>query len=191
MMRTFIAIDIPAKCRELIRERMCAWRSYKADIRWVDPDNLHITMKFLGDVPKDRLEPVLSVCKALAGAGRRFSLFISDTGVFPCAANPRVLWVGIKGDTDALSSLQRAIDSALEQKGLARQEARPFLPHLTTGRVRSRRGIAEFIGGYLKDGIESASFIIDEIVVYRSELTGNGPLYHPLASYGLGPDASS
>ena len=190
MARTFIALDIPFNCRKLIKEHVTAWRSHQADVRWVDPDNLHLTIKFLGEVPENRLEPVLSACKAVAETHKDFSLCLSGTGAFPDAANPRVLWVGIKGDLSAMSGLQFVLDLALEEKGFTR-EVRPFLPHLTTGRVRSRRRITEFMESYLKDGIESASFIVNEITVYRSELTGSGPLYHQLAGYHMGLYAAS
>lgn len=184
MARIFIAIDIPDNCRNLMRDRLAIWRSYQADIRWVRSDNLHLTLKFLGEVAINQFELIYSACREIAARHEGFSLYLSGTGVFPGIDNPRVVWVGIKGDMDALYFLQSALDLIMERMGLPR-ETRPFSPHLTTGRVRSRRRIARFLSEYLKEPVGSDPFTVKEIAVYRSEITGNGPLYHLLARYPL------
>ncbi|UKL13982.1 RNA 2',3'-cyclic phosphodiesterase [Dissulfurimicrobium hydrothermale] len=189
MARIFIAIDIPDNCCNIVRDRLAVWRSYRsdsrADIRWVRSDNLHLTLKFLGDVSEDRLDLVYSASRQTAASHDAFPLYLSGTGVFPGTDNPRVLWIGIKGALDALCSLQGDLDLLLERAGFP-TETRPFSPHLTTGRVRSRRRIARFLNTYLEEPIESAPFDVKEIAIYKSEITGNGPLYHILARYPLG-----
>jgi 2'-5' RNA ligase len=185
MARIFIAIDIPDNCRALIRERLDAWRLCQADIRWVKLGNLHFTLKFLGEVNEDQIEIICSVSRKIAASHKAFSLSLAGTGVFPCPENPRVLWIGARGDLDMFCSLQNALDLMLEKAGFQR-ETRPFSPHLTTGRVRSRRKIAVFLSKYLKEQIGSAPFTVKELAVYKSEITGSGPLYHLLARYPLG-----
>ncbi|MGQ9499439.1 MAG: RNA 2',3'-cyclic phosphodiesterase [Dissulfurimicrobium sp.] len=185
MARIFIAIEIPDNCRGLIRERLDAWRLCQADIRWVKPDNLHFTLKFLGEVTEDQIEIICLASRNIAASHKVFSVSLAGTGVFPCPRNPKVLWIGAMGDLDMFCSLQNALDLMLEKAGFKR-ETRPFSPHLTTGRVRSRRKIAVFLNEYLKEKIESAPFTVKELAVYKSEITGHGPLYHLLARYPLG-----
>ena len=185
MARIFIAIDIPDNDRRIIKERLDAWRSCQPDIRWVKPCNLHFTLKFLGEVAEDQIEVIYCANRKIAASHKAFSISLAGTGVFPCLSNPRVLWIGATGDLDMFRSLQNALDLMLEKAGFQR-ETRPFAPHLTTGRVRSRRKIARFLDKYLEEKIGLAPFAVKELAVYKSEITGSGPLYHLLARYPLG-----
>lgn len=184
MARIFTAIDVPDNYRRLIKERIDAWCTYRADIRWVKPENLHFTLKFLGEVTEDQIKIICSTCREIAASHKTFSVSLAGTGVFPDHRNPRVLWIGVTGEVDMFCSLQNALDLTLEKSGFQR-ETRPFLPHLTTGRVRSRRKIAGFLSNYLKEKVAFEPFTIKELAVYRSEITGSGPLYHLLARYPL------
>ena len=180
MIRTFLAIDLPGTQRKIIEEHQGRWKSTKADLRWIDPSNMHLTLKFLGEIQESSKGSVKTVCKEVCCLHRGFSLFLNGTGIFPNLRRPRILWIGIGGETDLLCKLQNNIETALEEKGFSRED-RAFTPHLTVGRVRSPRKLSRLVDVFLKDKIVIEPFKVEEVIVYKSQLTPRGPLYSPLA----------
>jgi 2'-5' RNA ligase len=180
MVRTFLAIDLPGRQRKILEEHQGRWKSARADVRWIHPSNMHLTLKFLGEIHESTIESVIAVCKEACCLRRSFSLFLNDTGVFPNLRRPRVLWIGIGGEADILCELQDSIETALEKKGFPR-ESRVFKPHLTVGRIRSPRKLPQLLEIFVKDKIVIEPFTAEEVIVYKSQLTRNGPLYSPLA----------
>ncbi|MEA3385709.1 MAG: RNA 2',3'-cyclic phosphodiesterase [Thermodesulfobacteriota bacterium] len=186
MVRTFLAIDLPSTQRKILEKHQGRWKSAKADVRWIYPSNIHLTLKFLGEIQESSKERVIVACKEVCCLHRGFSLFVNDTGIFPNLRRPRILWIGIGGETDLLCKLQNSIETALEEKGFPRED-RAFTPHLTVGRVRSHRKLSRLLEVFLKDKIAIEPFIVKEVIVYKSQLTPRGPLYSPLARCPLGP----
>jgi 2'-5' RNA ligase len=180
MVRTFLAIDLPSKQRKILEEHQGRWKYVKADVRWIYPSNMHLTLKFLGEIQESNTERVIAVCKDVCGLYSGFSLFLNGTGIFSNLRRPRVLWIGIGGEVDILCKLQDSIETALEKKGFPR-EGRVFKPHLTAGRIRSPRRLLRLLEVFAKDEIVTKPFIVEEVIVYKSRLTPRGPLYSPLA----------
>ncbi|MDH5638100.1 MAG: RNA 2',3'-cyclic phosphodiesterase, partial [Nitrospinota bacterium] len=134
-MRLFFAVDISEGVRQAAGELLRSIDTPKAMVKWIQPDNLHITLKFLGETPSGKLEAIVSAARKVASTHGRMSVEVSGMGVFPDQKKPRVVWLGIKGDTARLQKLAGDLDEAMAQEGFAK-ENRPFSPHLTIGRVR-------------------------------------------------------
>ncbi len=135
--RTFVAIELSAGIKsELTRvQEMLKEKSATPHLRWVNPANVHLTLKFLGNVPRDRIQEITAVLKE-AGAGLSpFIIEVSGLGCFPGTKNPRVIWVGVQEGTGRLKRLQERVEERLATLGF-KPEGRPFHPHLTLGRVR-------------------------------------------------------
>jgi 2'-5' RNA ligase len=157
------------------------------NVRWTSPQTIHITLKFLGDIDANTIEPI---SRSLQGVVRHYSPFeidITGLGAFPKIDNPRILWIGIKAP-DALSRMQKELESELNRFGFEKEE-RGFTPHLTLGRVTKNatrsdiRTIAEKIKSHKPIFIGSMS--VDEIHLYRSNLLPEGPQHFILASFPL------
>jgi 2'-5' RNA ligase len=184
-LRCFIAIELPEALRRRIGEATERLRSTDADVRWVRPEGLHLTLKFLGSTPEELVPEITRELQEAMSGHRRMRLRLSGAGVFPSERRPRVVWIGLV-DSDRLIGLQKDVETAMEALGFE-PEDRPFTPHLTLGRLRSPRGSAALLKelGLLKeeafDEIE-----VQDIVLMRSELKPTGAVYHRLQSIPLG-----
>ena len=188
--RAFVAIELDDALKaalgriqaQLKRGRM----SHVA--RWVSPESIHLTLKFLGDVPVDRVEDIKQAIQRACISLGPFSIAVSDTGCFPTASRPRVIWVGIGGDTEELARLQHSVESELVGIGFA-AERRRFHPHLTLARtkrnVRSheRAQLGESVSAANAD--EPASMAVREVSLMRSDLRPTGAVYTRLAAIPL------
>lgn len=187
--RSFIAIELPEEVKKgLVRLRGELEREEHTFVKWVDVGGIHLTLKFLGNIP---FKQVAQITKAMEEATQGISPFrleISGLGAFPNLKQPRVLWVGIGGDIDKLSSLQQNIDSALASLGFAREE-RPFTPHLTLARIRERASPLErkILGELvMSTSLESKYHIaVNAVSLIRSQLTPQGAVYSCLAEIKL------
>ena len=181
--RTFVAVELPPE----VRNRACQLiealrRSSEARVRWVGPEQLHWTLKFLGDV--DLLE-IPDVCRRLSDAVARLSPFdvtAYGAGAFPNAHHPRTVWLGMREGIEPMLELHATVERALADLGF-RQEQRRFRPHITLGRVRN--GAGEGPHEFAERLHEHADFdagvsTVFEITVFSSELTPKGPVYDPL-----------
>jgi RNA 2',3'-cyclic 3'-phosphodiesterase len=141
-LRLFVAIFAPEPVRTAAAAVQEALRG-KGDVRWVRPEHLHLTLKFLGPIPAGQVDPL---AEALQKTANTFSTFVLKSGAveaFPNSRNPRTLWLGLGGpEASSLVDLAAAVEAALVPLGVA-AEARPYRPHLTLGRVRSPRGIGD------------------------------------------------
>lgn len=137
-MRSFIAIDLDGPVRESLSRLQAELKSCGADVRWVKPENIHLTLKFLGDVGEETAGNIISALEKCCTGVKAFDIEVSGVGVFPDTKSPRVLWAGISGG-GILGELQRKIEDAAAALGFKR-EKRKFVPHLTLGRFRSSRG---------------------------------------------------
>lgn len=159
-----------------------------ADVAWVAPDNLHVTLKFLGRVDAARLDQVQWALADVARAGRAFDLGVRGLGAFPTASRARVLWAGVAEGAQALGALAAAVDARLGGLGLE-PETRPFAAHVTLGRVRTPQrdaALAAAVGA--GTGRDFGTFAVDAFVLMRSDLSPRGARYSVLASWRLGAD---
>ena len=187
--RSFVAIELPEEAKKgLASLRRELERDEHRFVKWVDPGGIHLTLKFLGNIPSKRVTEVTEAMEKAAQGICPFLLEISGLGAFPSLKQARVLWVGVGGELDKLSTLQQNIDSALAALGFAREE-RPFVPHLTLARVREgalapeRRGFGELVGSATFE--DKYPVEVEAIRLMRSQLTPAGALYTCLSVVGL------
>lgn len=187
IVRTFVAVEIPFEVKDRAGRLITQLRASSAKVKWVAPQHLHWTLKFLGDV--DMLE-IPKVCSAVQKAVEPFAPFDVEArgaGAFPDLLRPRTVWIGMGEGTEAMVALHDAIDAALAPLGF-RGENRRFRPHLTIGRVRQSDadGIDE-LSQLLQAAIdfESGLSTVYEVVVFSSELGPDGPTYEPLSHADL------
>ncbi len=182
--RTFICIELPEEVIERIAHYQNRVRALGGGVRWAKPAFIHLTLKFLGDVEKERLAEVkaavINACKNVSS----FSLQIDGTGAFPNMKRPRVYWLGFKSIPEMLQTLQASLEEELYRIGFAK-EKRAFKPHLTLGRVKNQDGVND-ISEYFRDNpFSGASFSVDSVTVMQSDLTPGGAKYTRLARVEL------
>jgi len=148
--RGFLAVLLPEEVRAEAA-RVAAPLRGLGDAKWVAPENYHLTLKFLGQVPRDRVPDLGGALLAAAAAQQPFRLALSSLGAFPSPSRPQTVWIGVEEGREALAALAAAVEAACEAHGFAR-EARPFHAHLTLGRVQSPKG-RETLAGALREGM--------------------------------------
>ncbi|TVP56885.1 MAG: RNA 2',3'-cyclic phosphodiesterase [Gemmatimonadales bacterium] len=189
-MRLFIALNIPDSERDRIHEAAQPLREAAFPVRWLDPENFHLTLKFLGNLDPDRLPIIEKVVKRVADATRAFPLVIEGFGAFPTIRRPEVLWVGAE-PSPALRCLKQDLEWGLASHGFGR-ETRAFHPHLTVGRSSVDEGAGAFRGlDELAAGIEySGTVEVRTVDIMRSHLSREGARYTTLARVPLLSDPS-
>jgi 2'-5' RNA ligase len=155
-----------------------------ANIKWVKPGNIHITLKFLGDVSENNISPICDALIDVVKDQKPFDLVLKDTGVFPHPGKPRVLWVGIGSGSESLRTLAKKIEDRLHNLGFSK-EKRPYSPHLTIGRVRSPKNSKETVDKLLSISVRNDVFRINKIVLMKSDLHPTGAVYTALNSFNL------
>jgi len=154
-------------------------------VNWVKPENIHLTLKFLGEVDEDRIPSIKGVVREGLQGERSLFLSLDGLGVFPNPRAPRVIWVGIEGEGERLKRLQEKLESAMEEEGFPR-EARSFSPHVTLGRVRSRGGalgLMDLIHGLGR--VQLGSYSARSIELMRSQLQPAGAIYSIMEAFPL------
>jgi len=187
--RSFIAIELPGEIKsdlaQLGDRLMDARHPF---VKWVDFENIHLTLKFLGNVAVNQITEITEAMREAIRGVSPFRLEISGLGAFPRMEQPRVIWVGISGETDKLSELQRRVDSKLVRLGFA-GENQSFVPHLTLARVRDGASSSDRkdLGRLLTSTkFESKGHItVNSINLMKSQLTPDGPIYSRLFTVSL------
>jgi 2'-5' RNA ligase len=180
MVRAFICIDTPATAKDRIGELQAKLKGVEAQVSWVKPSNIHLTLKFLGPVADTQIDQVVAACRSAARDIGPFEVNIGGAGCFPSARSPRVLWVGITEIPEPLSRLYSEIEGHLAALGFER-ESRNFAPHLTIGRLNSQRNAAQLAEQLALHGFAPETFVTGEIILMQSQLNPKGAIYTPLA----------
>ena len=201
MIRTFLAVELPASLKQAlvqvqadVRNRISRELSPAMRIQWVRPDLIHLTVKFLGDIPEDHVEALQSVVGDALRSVPPFSIEVARLGVFPDLRAPRVLWVGLasgpvgNGASTVLSHLAETIERSVEGLGYPR-EARPFNPHLTLARIKEGskevgRALARI--GLLDGEVQLGQLDVRTVALIKSELRPSGSVYTKLWEVPLG-----
>ena len=176
--RLFFAIPVPDPARRLVGDVMDRVQASVADgrakIRWVRVEGLHLTLRFLGPTPADRVDDLSRRLEGLAAATAPFAVLISQAGAFPNPIRPRTLWLGIETGADRLAALARDLEAAITADGPP-LGTRPFAPHLTIARTDGLRSAAAAAAALRDAAVDlEAGFTADRIVLYQSHL-GRGP----------------
>src|SRR5208283_736643 len=179
MIRAFLAIDLPESLRPGLALAQGELKKSQADVRWVPPGNIHITLKFFGNLPDAEVPPIIAAARQAASQQAPLSLAVSGAGAFPSSRSPRVVWLGLGGDLLPLSQFFHRLEKAFAQLGYP-PEGRAFNPHLTLGRVRSPEGRAQLSRALEKLVVDWPRFPVREIILYQSVLSPQGSTYTPL-----------
>jgi len=186
MKRLFLAVELPADVRSRL-VRVCEpLRRRVSDVKWVGEENLHVTLKFLGDTPDQQVSEVGARVAELAFEVPVLALNVGALGAFPSLRRPRILWASVTGDVERLAGLAGGLDRELAPLGFVPEE-RPFSPHVTVGRVKGSGRVPslEELAGRCSTGA-SLPFAASHVTLFWSQLARTGPTYVALARYPLG-----
>lgn len=187
--RSFIAIELPDEVKSALtrlEDRLKSGGDYP--VKWVDPNNIHLTLKFLGNISSGRISEITAALETAVQGMPPFHLDIKGLGVFPNTRRVQVAWVGVSGALDRLTELQQRIESNVAPLGFP-TESRPFSPHLTIARLRDyatsddRQAFGQLIASTRFEG--NSGFDVDYVNLMSSQLTREGPVYSRLSSVKL------
>jgi RNA 2',3'-cyclic 3'-phosphodiesterase len=185
-MRIFVAVGLDAALRETVAGLRSRVNSTAASLRWVPPGNLHLTLKFLGEITERRTAGVVAAAREVAGRARPFSMTLAGMGAFPSPRRPRVVWVGVVEGSERLVALAGDLDAALRRMRFPK-EAHPFRPHLTVARAKDADPAPD-LSDTLRDlgGVMVGTQTVDTLFVMQSTLNPAGAIYHPVEEVRLG-----
>lgn len=188
MVRAFIAIELPKVIREKLAEIQDELKKSRADVKWVDPGNIHLTLKFLGERDDKKIREIGEVLEEVAAKTDAYAIRLSALGAFPRVESPRVLWVGLDTGEAQTKDIADKLESGIALLGIPKED-RPFSSHITIGRTRSGENIAQLSG--LLEALEkkpqeyNLGFEVKKITLYKSTLTPAGPVYAPIKEVSL------
>ncbi len=175
-LRCFIAIEIPGQIKGGIGELIDILKKHDVEVKWIIPENLHLTLKFLGTTPEDLIPKMRESLSGIVSSYEPFYIKIYGTGLFPNRKYPRVIWVGVEG-SEILAKLSGDIDDAMSLFGYQKED-KEFRPHLTIGRVRSPKGILSIVNEL--ENFKNKDFgaiSVDSVKLMKSELKPKGAEY--------------
>lgn len=170
--RTFCAIELPEQVRVRLQDRVKR------------PENIHLTLKFFGNVDTKKLPRISDTLARVAKEFSSFSISIGGTGVFPNPRRTQVLWIGVQDPSGKLSELQRRIEDECAKEGFEK-ENRAYRPHLTIARIRRPEGARELTEAHLNTKFSETDVDVTEFVLFRSELSPKGSRYTPISRHEL------
>jgi 2'-5' RNA ligase len=180
-MRVFVAIDIPGEIRQRLSAMQDQLRQVSTSAKWVDPESIHLTLRFIGEISDKRVEDIHTALLGLTW--KPCSVTVRGVGFFPGTRSPRVFWAGLECST--LEGLAREIDSRLDRAGFDSEE-RAFRPHLTLARTKDRpleSALVQAAGPFEK--MEVGKFVADRFFLYQSTLKPRGAVHTKLKEYTL------
>jgi 2'-5' RNA ligase len=185
--RTFVAVEITSPIRARAAELIGALAAAGADVKWVEPHNLHLTLKFLGEVHERDIAEVCQAVERGAAKVEPFELELRGAGAFPNAARPRTVWLGAGAGAEQMVALHGQVEAALAKLGY-REEHRRFQTHLTIGRARGGgpniAPLAALLGQHAD--FVAGRMTVDKVTVFSSTLSSAGPIYEILGTSPLG-----
>lgn len=188
-MRTFIALDFSPEIINKITEIINYFKTQTPQraLKWVAPQNLHLTIKFLGEVPENKIEQIKGLINQALRNENAFEIGVDGIGMYPNQHMPRVVWLGIEG-SERLKGIHNKLDTTLEKADIP-PDKRSFNPHLTIARIRRNtdketvKEIGKTLSGFKVDSLGRCT--INNIILYKSDLTPEGPEYTALLSSPL------
>jgi 2'-5' RNA ligase len=186
MIRAFLAIELPEALRPGLAQVQGELKRSRAEVRWVPPGNIHLTLKFFGNVPEADIGSLALAAGEAAAGEEPFHLKVTVAGAFPSPKAPRVVWVGLGGDVVPLTRLYHKLEKAFAALGYL-PEGRAFNPHLTLGRVKSPVNREKLAGMLAKlPPLNWPPFTVKELILFQSVLSPQGSKYTPLKVIPLG-----
>ena len=182
--RCFVAINLPEEAKHELAGIRAGFKSWPANVKWVEKQNFHLTLKFLGDVTPLQIENLKRALERISSLPKTFEIGLAGLGAFPAPRNPKVIWTGVHDPQKGLHNLWVEVETECAKQGFPR-ETRPFSPHLTLGRVRDVKpapGLGELLPNLKPDRLIVP---VTTFELMRSKLSGYGPAYSCLASFSL------
>ncbi len=179
MMRLFIALPLEKNVEEELGRIISTLKQKGGSVKWVKPENIHVTLRFLGDTDEGLVDRIKSEIDAAVASHQQVQTAISTLGGFPNLRRPRVIWVGIEKNLEMLRKMAKDVEHRMRSLRFEK-EKKSFKAHLTLGRVRNPKGLeglAEFMESY---SLEEIPLLFDRIVLFKSTLTPQGPIYERL-----------
>jgi RNA 2',3'-cyclic 3'-phosphodiesterase len=185
--RTFVAVEISQAIRARAGELIAALSGTTADVKWVEPHNLHLTLKFLGEVHEREITDVCRAVQRGAAQVEPFELEVRGAGAFPSSARPRTVWLGADEGAERMVTLHDRVEAPLAELGY-REEHRRFQSHLTIGRVRGAGSSIAELGKLVQQHSQflAGRMTVGKVTVFASTLTSAGPIYEVLGTAPLG-----
>jgi 2'-5' RNA ligase len=183
-LRCFIAIELPETLKSILSGLEEEFKKTESDIKWVNPNNIHLTLKFLGNIREEMIEKITELMRQICSHYSNFTLNVRGIGVFPSLKAPRVLWVGIENN-ETLQALQQEIEEHMSLIGFEK-ESRKFTPHLTLGRFRSSIGKNAILDTIRPRKEEDfGQFSVHSISLMKSDLNPEGARYTRISEVPL------
>jgi 2'-5' RNA ligase len=176
-LRAFIAVDLSESVRSSLCQVQEVLKQQRFRVKWVRPANIHLTLKFLGNIGVADVEKIAGAMALAAKDCSAGSLVAKGIGVFPDTRRPRVIWAGLSGQLEMLQDIQRSLDGHLADLGFPK-ESRGFKAHLTLGRVKGKINSDRLkVAMSELEGFESKPFDVNRIILFKSELRQSGAVY--------------
>jgi len=186
-MRAFIAIELPDEIKDHLSRLQQDLKAAQADVKWVEPKNIHLTLKFLGEIDDKKLDGITKITEDTCGQKNRFPARICSLGAFPKTESPRVIWVGIDTGDKEVKQIAKELEERIAKIGIPK-EGKLFSSHITIGRTRSSLGREKLVQGLNNKAVlggEKIEFYVTKITLFRSTLTPKGPIYEPIRKISL------
>lgn len=186
-MRSFIAIELPGSIKGYLSGLQDKIRRYARHISWVKAQDMHLTLKFLGQISAQQAQEVGALISDIALKNRAFNAGLAGMAAFPTTNNPRVIWVGIREGDSQIKDIAAQLDRGLENIGIA-MEKNPFHAHITIGRVRRGGQLDKCawpLGGIADNPADNLTLRVGKISLFKSTLTPQGPIYELLKEASL------
>jgi 2'-5' RNA ligase len=181
VMRAFIAVDLPTEIREALGAIQRDLRHLTNTVRWVAADSIHITLKFIGEIPDKRIDDIATALTGLTW--KPFTVTVRSVGFFPGTRSPRIFWAGMEAPT--MQGLAEQLDARLERSGFDK-EKRAFRPHITLARAKNTRIDGAMVSAVTKyEDHQFGSFVVDRVFVFKSTLKPSGAVYEKLREFLL------
>ena len=187
-MRAFIAIPLPLEIKDYLASLEQQLKTSQADVKWVEPENIHLTLKFLGERNDKKIEKILEIMQGAAKDKPSFLIRLSSLGAFPRIDSPRIIWVGIQEGTQETEAIALELEEKIARLGIPKED-RPFSSHITIGRTRSNKNLQDLsrelnqLSKKIKD--RKAEFTANQIVLFKSTLSHQGPIYETFQAVNL------
>jgi 2'-5' RNA ligase len=184
-LRAFVAFKLPNHITERAAALQCALKASGLKLQWVKPQNLHLTLKFLGDIPETDISKIGAAIDYVAGNEPPLEMTLQGMGVFPGIKRPRVLWLGFGGQVQNLKRLHLKLEDQLDKIGFDRDKRR-FKAHLTIARIKRRVAPERLLDALTVEGdFAPHPFVVSKMVLYKSDLRPQGAVYTALAETEL------
>lgn len=184
--RIFCAVELPDEIRDRLHDHAKRVREAvpEAGASWSRPENVHLTLKFFGNVPTEKLPLISDAASRAAKNHPPFQIAIGGTGVFPKPSRAQVLWIGVDDPSGRLSALQMRLEEEFAAEGFPKED-RAYRPHLTIARLRKPEGSRRLAETHLQTSFKKTQITVSEFVVFRSELSSKGSRYTAISRHEL------